>query len=341
MKKTLRQFLVCLVCCGIAATLTACVDEDEFPDTPQGNFEALWKIIDEHYCFLDYKQHEYGLDWQQVHAKYKAQVNGNMTNEQLFEVLGNMLSELRDGHVNLSAAHDLSRYWQWFENYPANYSDTLERRYLGTDYKIAAGMKYKVLDDNIGYIRYESFTNGVGSGNLTEAINYLLLCRGLIIDIRNNGGGDLTNAEKIASRFTNERTLIGYIQHKTGKGHGDFSDMEPRYLDPAAAIRWQKPVCVLTNRHVFSAANEFTLYMKSLPNVKIVGDRTGGGAGLPFSSSLPNGWIVRFSAVPMYDTQHQSTEFGIEPHHYVNLTDEDFQRGQDTIIEFARKLLVQ
>ena len=47
MKKTLRQFLVCLVCCGIAATLTACVDEDEFPDTPQGNFEALWKIIDE------------------------------------------------------------------------------------------------------------------------------------------------------------------------------------------------------------------------------------------------------------------------------------------------------
>ena len=341
MKKTLRQFLVCLVCCGIAATLTACVDEDEFPDTPQGNFEALWKIIDEHYCFLDYKQHEYGLDWQQVHAKYKAQVNGDMTNEQLFEVLGNMLSELRDGHVNLSAAHDLSRYWQWFENYPANYSDTLERRYLGTDYKIAAGMKYKVLDDNIGYIRYESFTNGVGSGNLTEAINYLLLCRGLIIDIRNNGGGDLTNAEKIASRFTNERTLIGYIQHKTGKGHGDFSDMEPRYLDPAAAIRWQKPVCVLTNRHVFSAANEFTLYMKSLPNVKIVGDRTGGGAGLPFSSSLPNGWIVRFSAVPMYDTQHQSTEFGIEPHHYVSLDEQDLLRGEDTIIEFARKLLAK
>lgn len=319
--------------------LMGCVNEEEFDNSPQGNLDALWKIIDEHYCFLDYKQQEYGLDWQQVHQKYRQQVTGNINNEQLFEVLGNMLSELRDGHVNLSAAHDFARYWQWFENHPANFSDSLERRYLGTDYRIASGLRYKVLDDNIGYIRYESFSDGIGSGNLTEVLNYLLLCRGLIIDIRNNGGGDLTNAEKFAARFTNEKTLVGYIQHKTGPGHHDFSEKEPRYIEPAAALRWQKPVCVLTNRHVFSAANEFTLYMKAMPNVKIVGDRTGGGAGMPFSSSLPNGWVVRFSAVPMYDALHQSTEFGIEPDYPVELQFEDILRGEDTIIEYARKLL--
>ena len=319
--------------------LMGCVNEEEFDNSPQGNLDALWKIIDERYCFLDYKQQEYGLDWQQVHQKYRQQVTGNINNEQLFEVLGNMLSELRDGHVNLSAAHDFARYWQWFENYPANFSDSLERRYLGTDYRIASGLRYKVLDDNIGYIRYESFSDGIGSGNLTEVLNYLLLCRGLIIDIRNNGGGDLTNAEKFAARFTNEKTLVGYIQHKTGPGHHDFSEKEPRYIEPAAALRWQKPVCVLTNRHVFSAANEFTLYMKAMPNVKIVGDRTGGGAGMPFSSSLPNGWVVRFSAVPMYDALHQSTEFGIVPDYPVELQFEDVLRGEDTIIEYARKLL--
>ena len=319
--------------------LMGCVNEEEFDNSPQGNLDALWKIIDEHYCFLDYKQQEYGLDWQQVHQKYRQQVTGNINNEQLFEVLGNMLSELRDGHVNLSAAHDFARYWQWFENHPANFSDSLERRYLGTDYRIASGLRYKVLDDNIGYIRYESFSDGIGSGNLTEVLNYLLLCRGLIIDIRNNGGGDLTNAEKFAARFTNEKTLVGYIQHKTGPGHHDFSEKEPRYIEPAAALRWQKPVCVLTNRHVFSAANEFTLNMKAMPNVKIVGDRTGGGAGMPFSSSLPNGWVVRFSAVPMYDALHQSTEFGIEPDYPVELQFEDVLRGEDTIIEYARKLL--
>lgn len=336
MKNLLMSSLLLLLAC-----LTACVDEEEFSDTPAGNFEALWTIIDEHYCFLDYKRQEYGLDWQQVHDKYRQRINNSMTDEQLFEVLAGLLSELRDGHVNLTAAHDMARYWQWYQNYPANYSDSLERIYLGTDYRIAAGMKYKIFDDNIGYIRYESFNNGVGSGNLTEVLNYLMLCRGLIIDIRNNGGGDLTNVEKIASRFTNERVLVGYIQHKTGPGHSDFSELEPRYLDPTASLRWQKRVIVLTNHRVFSAANEFTMYMKALPNVRVIGDVTGGGAGLPFSSSLPNGWVVRFSAVPMYDANHHSTEFGIIPDLYVPLREEYALRGKDTIIEVARKLLSQ
>lgn len=333
MKKLLLISLLGLFC------LSSCVDEDEFPDTPIGNFEALWKIIDEHYCFLDYKNKEYGLDWQQVHDKYIQRINSNMTNQQLFEVMGLMLSQLYDGHVNLTAAHDLARFWQWYENYPSNYSDTLERIYLGTDYRIASGLRYKILDDNIGYIRYESFTDPIGSGNLTEVLNHFMLCRGIIIDIRGNGGGDLTNAEKLAARFTNERTLVGYMQHKTGPGHNDFSEMEPRYIDPAATLRWQKPVCVLTNRHVFSAANEFAMYMKAMPHAKVVGDYTGGGCGMPFSSSLPNGWIVRFSAVPMYDARREPTEFGITPDVHVTMRDEDFKRGKDTIIEVARKLL--
>ena len=252
-----------------------------------------------------------------------------------------MLAELRDGHVNLSTAFDYGRYWSWFEDYPTNFSDTLQRRYLGTDYRIASGLSYTILDDNIGYVYYGSFMSGIGEGNLDEVMNYLALCNGLILDIRNNGGGNLTNAEKLAARFCNEKTLVGYEQHKTGKGHNDFSEMKEQYLEPSSNIRWQKDVVVLTNHHVFSAANEFVKYMKCLPKVKIVGDRTGGGAGLPFSNTLPNGWIVRFSACPMYDRNRQNTEFGIDPDHYVTLRDDDFARGKDTLIEFARKLLVE
>ncbi len=105
--------------------LGACVDTDEQSDTPTGNFEALWQIIDEHYCFFDYKQHEYGLDWQSVYNKYKVRVDNKMNEDQLFEVLCDMLGELRDGHVNLSYATDFGRYWTWHEAYPKNYSDTL------------------------------------------------------------------------------------------------------------------------------------------------------------------------------------------------------------------------
>jgi C-terminal processing protease CtpA/Prc len=301
----------------------------------------LWQIIDEHYCFFDYKQHEYGLDWDEVYHKYKVRVNDKMSETQLFEVLCDMLAELRDGHVNLSSSYDYGRYWTWQEAYPKNFSDSLERKYLGTDYKISSGISYRVLDDNIGYIRYESFQSPIGEGNLDDILSYLILCRGLIIDIRNNGGGDLTYAEKLAARFVKEKTLVGYLQHKTGTGHHDFSDMEPQYLEPSSNLRWHKPVCVLTNRSVFSAANEFTSMMKALPNIKIVGDHTGGGSGMPMSSSLPNGWNVRFSACPMFDKDKRQTEFGIEPDYLVQLTDEDIAKGTDTIIEAARKLLVE
>ena len=321
--------------------LFSCVDTDERPDTPKGNFEALWQILDEHYCFFDYKQHEYGLDWNEVYQKYKVRVSDKMSEAQLFEVLTDMLAELRDGHVNLSTSLDYGRYWAWHEGYPKNFSDTLERRYMGTDYKISSGISYRVLDDNIGYIRCESFLSPIGEGNLDDALAYLALCRGLIVDIRNNGGGELTTAERLAGRFVHEKTLVGYMQHKTGTGHNDFSSMEPQYLEPSSNVRWHKPVCVLTNRSVYSAANAFAVWMHALPGVKIVGDHTGGGSGMPLNSSLPNGWLVRFSACPMYDANKQQTEFGIAPDVPAALTDEATAQGIDVIIETARQILTK
>ena len=87
---------------------------------------------------------------------------------------------------------------------------------------------------------------------------------------------------------------------------------------------------------MFSAANEFVKYMKCCPNVVQVGDQTGGGAGLPFSSELPNGWSVRFSACPMFDREGHLTEMGIDPDLHVDLSEADAARGLDTLIETAR-----
>ena len=275
----------------LAVLLPSCVDEEEHPNTPQGNFEALWQIIDEHYCFFDYKD----IDWNNIYNIYKVRANEHISREQLFEVLADMLSQLRDGHVNLYTNFDNGRYWSWYEDYPTNFSDSLQRRYLGTDYHIAGGLRYKILDDNIGYVYYGSFTNSIGEGNLDEVIQHFMFCQGMIIDIRSNGGGTLTTAERLAARFCQEKTLVGYIQHKTGKGHNDFSSEEPQYIEPSRNLRWQKPVVLLTNRGVFSPANEFTKYMKCMPQVTVVGDQTGGVCGLPFTDTLPHGWTVSFS----------------------------------------------
>lgn len=316
--------------------LNSCVEEEQFSSTPSGNLEALWKVMDEHYCFFDVKKQELGVDWNEVHTRYAAQVGKKMSRYQLFELLCNMIGELRDGHVNLYSSFDIGRNWSWKDDYPANFSDTLQRKYLGTDYRMANGLRYRILDDNTGYVYCPSFENEFGAGNLDEVFLYLAPCKRLIIDVRNNGGGLVTSAQHLAARFTNKELLVGYIRHKTGRGHNDFSDMEEQRLKPAKGIRWQKKVYVLTNRSVYSAANEFVKYMKAIGKdsgmVEIVGDTTGGGAGMPFSSELPNGWGVRFSACPMFDADKRSTEFGIAPDVKVDISSEDFAKGIDTII---------
>ncbi len=331
----MRKALNILVVFLLPFAITACVSEEEYDDSPQGNFEALWRIMDEHYCFFTEK----GIDWDSIHTVYKPQFNNGMTESQQLEVLGKMLAELRDGHVNLYASFDYSRYWGFHENYPSNYSDSLVRIYLGTDYRISNGMRYRVLDDNIGYLRVPTFENAFGAGNLDEILLYFQPCLGLIIDLRDNGGGMLTSAETLAARFTDKEMLVGYMRHKTGKGHDDFSSLEKQTLKPGKGIRWHKPVVVLVNRSVFSAANEFVKYMRHFPEVIIVGDRTGGGAGLPFSSELPNGWSIRFSACPIYDSDMRSTENGMEPDVSVGLSSGDISRGTDSMIEKAREII--
>lgn len=312
-----------------------CIREEEFDNTPQGNFEALWKIIDEQYCFLDYKQ----IDWDAIHDQYQPLITPNMSSDGLFEVLGNMLAELKDGHVNLYSASNTARYWDWYLDYPRNYDEALVEQYLGRDYRIASGLKYTILEDNIGYISYTSFSDGIGEGNLDEALSYLAACNGLIIDVRNNGGGNLTYSTRLAARFTNERVLTGYILHKTGPGHSDFSEPEPIYVDSSDGVRWQKKAVVLTNRHSYSATNDFINAMRYMPQVTLLGDKSGGGSGLPFTSELPNGWTVRFSASPHLDADKQQIEFGIDPDVKVDMTEEDKARGLDTLIEAARRLL--
>ena len=320
-------------------TAASCIDEEPYVNTPEGNFEALWKLIDERYCFFEYKEKKLGIDWDSIHDEYKRRITPKMDNYQLFEVCCDMLSELKDGHVNLSAAFDIGREWSYYEPYPENFDQQIQQNYLGTDYKIASGLKYKILDDNIGYVYCESFNDAIGDGNLSYMLDALSTCIGLIVDIRNNGGGRISTAHQLASRFTNEKKLIGYMSHKTGKGHYDLSDPEPVYLEPSDGIRWQKNTVVLTNRRCFSAANDFVKCMKTCPNVTILGDYTGGGSGMPFTQEIPCGWSVRYSAVIIYDKDRNHTEFGIEPDIKAGMEEEDMRKGKDTIIEKAREFL--
>lgn len=321
-----------------ALLLTGCVEEDQFSNSPTGNYDALWSIIDERYCFFEQARQQHGLDWDDVYHKYKPQVQAAESNAELFDIYGNMLRELKDGHVNLTSDYGTTYYWDWSLNHPLNFSDSLQRNYLGNDFRLTNGIKYTTLPSNIGYMYVGSFEGSISSDNVSLMLLRLAESKGIIIDIRNNGGGMLTSAEELAAHFVSGKTHCGYIQHKTGKGHNDFSSPEKLYIEPNGVI-WKKPVVVLTNRAVYSSANHFVMLVKPLPQVVVIGDKTGGGSGLPLNSTLPNGWTVRFSACPILDIEGKHTEFGIAPHEEVQITSADWNNGRDTIIERAIELI--
>ncbi|MDD2612113.1 MAG: S41 family peptidase [Bacteroidales bacterium] len=316
-------------------SLSACHEEVNESTDSKNIFETLWSILDEKYCFFDAK----GVDWDQVHDKYALRVDTCKNSDSLLKVLGEMICTLQDGHVNLYTAHDLIRYWKWFEDYEPNFDKSLQRNLLGTDYQISSGLKYKIIGGNVGYITYSSFSSAISNAGLDYIFKYFENCRGIIIDVRDNSGGNLSNVNKLACRFTEEKFICGYIRHKTGPGHNDFSEPYPIYLEPYQGKRYTKKVVILTNRMCYSATNTFVTVMRQLPNVIIMGDRTGGGGGFPISSMLPNGWSIRFSSCPTYDENYKLTEEGIEPDSTVYLTDHDIQRGVDVIIETAYSLL--
>ena len=324
---------------------SACHDDEvlDMPNSFSGNFKALWEIIDRHYCFLDDKD----IDWQAVYTKYEPKTHTQISSYDMFRMFSEVLDCLQDGHVNLSSPFATSYYRGWWDQYPENFNErVILDHYLRFNYNQLGAYTYARMPGvNVGYIRVSSFSSSIGEGNLDWILNYLSMSAGIIIDVRNNGGGELTSVATLASRFISKRTLAGYISHKTGPGHSEFSTPRPFYYDPAdqGHLLWGRPVVVLANRSTYSAANTFVAFMRSLSgNVTVVGSTTGGGSGMPFSSSLPCGWTLRFSACPMYDSQGNITEAGVEPTagHAVDCTPEQFACGYDAILEHAVRLLV-
>jgi len=306
--------------------------EDDPANDPVSNFEALWKEVDEGYSFFEYKQ----IDWDSVYSAYRPQVHPGMSDLELFDLFSDMLYLLRDGHVNLISYFNFSRNWEWYLGYPPNFDeDLLERNYWDGEEWYTGPLIHTFLDSTIGYIRYPSFGGQISEYQLDLVIDRFKDAEGLVIDLRNNSGGSTDMVDLLVSRFADQKRLAYNYVIKTGPGHDDFSEPTPKYIAPEGPLQYTGPIVLLTNRMCYSATNSFVARMKCLPYVKVIGDRTGGGGGVPVSGELPNGWIVRYSATQTFLPDGTNTEGGIPPDIPVELTDEDRLNGVDTILERA------
>lgn len=320
--------------------LTACHPLEDFSHDNRGDFEALWTAVDEHYCFFEEK----GVDWDAVHAAYAPKVSNELSRTQLFSLCADMLAELRDGHTNLSSSFETSYYRRWWSDYPQNFNlRIIQENYFEFQYKQVGNVIYGMLPQNVGYVHIPSFSTGLSTNNIDRVLSDMLTANGLIIDLRNNGGGSMSYAEEWVRHFITKPLTVGYMVHKEGPGHSDFSEPYPIEFSPLEPgnVVWAKPVVVLTNRSTFSAGNYMVMCMRALPQVTHAGATTGGGSGMPMSFELPGGWSVRMSAVKVLDADGVSTEHGISPaeEFRVDMNPAEEADGRDTMLDFAIKLL--
>jgi C-terminal processing protease CtpA/Prc len=297
-------------------------------------FEEVWKVMDEQYALFSVKN----IDWNSTYQNYRQQVTEDMTDAALFKVIDHMLELLKDGHVSLMTASDTATYDGFFTLYSANFNyQNIINNYLKNDFKVIGPVIYKI-QDKVGYIYYGSFKNEITEAETDQVMTELKDTKGIIFDVRNNTGGKSANAEKFVRHFLSEQTLLKYEQVKNGTGHDNFLEAAPYFLSGTGQL-YTKPVCLLTNRACFSACNDFVLYMSVLPNIRVVGDQTGGGGGYPNDYVLVNGWKLQFTATKTLDTNKQPVENGILPDITIGITTLEEAGGKDPILEKANALL--
>jgi C-terminal processing protease CtpA/Prc len=133
------------------------------------------------------------------------------------------------------------------------------------------------LEGNIGYLDLRVFAPPAMAGDVAAAAMTLLAqSDALIIDIRNNGGGDGALGNLIAAYLFNGESMAmsGTYHRPTNKL---TSGGTPSWV-PGRKLGSKKPVFVLTSKRTFSAAEAFAYDLQAHKRVTIVGEPTGGGA---------------------------------------------------------------
>ena len=307
MKRFLPIFLMALL--GLASCEKALFKSDQASTGPFVNFDYLWQEVDKKYSYFELKN----LDWQQIRTKYRSRLTSTTTDEELFQVLGGMINELRDDHSNLNAPFNFSRYNLPLKSKPNFNWRTIEEHYLPNIWYTGA-FAHDFLDSGrVGYIRYGSFLSNFSEAELNFVMNRYANTKGIILDLRSNGGGSVFNVMPILGRFVEAPVTAGYFITRNGPNHSEFGPRENFQITPTGTA-YTKKVMVLMDRGSYSATTLFAIGTKALPNVVLVGDTTGGGGGLPNGGQLPNGWSYRFSVSQLLDLNGDNyAEKGVPP----------------------------
>jgi carboxyl-terminal processing protease len=324
--------------------LTGCDNNATGPDA--GNylqsFDKVWNDYDRNYSYFIDKN----INWDSIRTLYEPLVQNDISYDYFTKnVLKGMLTELHDLHVSLidKKGNQIPLYSRPPET-NFHYDEAFYNRYLTNIVNTSTGMfKMAAINDSIGYILINSWSS---QGDVDEFQQYFDSYhsvyekqKGLIIDVRPNGGGNELLARYVAGRFSTGTNIYEYRKTRNGPQHSDFTNLIPASFSPYGSWQYTKPVIVLIGEACMSSNESFILMMSSLKNVTTVGDTTRGSSANPQEYSLADGTKYKISSWVAYKADQTILEdVGIFPDILIDPS-QSIIDGRDMALERAIEML--
>ncbi len=325
--------------------------EDEI-NNPENNFELFWNDFDKHYGLFEARN----WDWDNIYNQYRPQVNSSTTDDELWNIFKEMVTYLDDSHTGISRTPNKEDLFFWSGSegndvVEQEFSiELLQSKYLENvvhfdgDENVPGDDGYfygKVKNKNIGYIYLQNIDLSGSADIFDDILNQIGSYDAIIFDIRNNEGGTDIYAEEIAGRFADSEHFIYTVQERNGPNHTDFTEKKKFFSKPIGANNYSKPVILLTDQITVSAADIFTLHMKSFPKVTQIGSTTAGDySDVSMLRFLPNGWVYHYSIMMYLLPNGESLDgIGSIPDIYIKNTITDIQNEDDKVVERAIQYL--
>jgi hypothetical protein len=257
---------------------------------PPDYWKQAWQDFQNHYSYFDHK----GINWTDMYAAHTNDFV-NLTPDQFAEKLNDVLQILHDWHVAVQKPDGtwIGYKGAYTRNTPLNLYDTYTGGANYADVKNAHAIYHAWVATNIAHLVIDTLAtepfNAISDADLEQLFQTYSGAAGMIIDIRNNNGGNEANAAKFAARFTNTPRIFGYYRNRiTNTVPYQFGPLTAKTLQPSAGTHFRKPVVGLVGQRCMSSAEWFTLMLKACPNVILIGDRTRGASGNPILKTIPD-----------------------------------------------------
>src|SRR6266480_5897775 len=256
----MKRRLVVVAAAVVVLMVAGCTDIFVGPDVKLdrlGLFERVWRDLDRYYSLFLVKR----VSWDSLHDVYAPRAAQAASDSELAFVVGALLSELRDVHVGLVAGTQVYRF-TGYDTRPAFFDPGIVAQYV-TDRRAApnAHSAFGHAAADIGYVWILHFQGSGFGADIDTALAQLADVRALIIDVRDNPGGQAPNLEAVAGRFIDRDRTYAFIRVRDGQRPDELTQPEPRVLSPTGLSRFTGPVAVLTNRRSVSTAEGFVLAM--------------------------------------------------------------------------------